>query len=405
MKKHFLILPIIFISFFSFTFAQNEQLSDMTPVEAPETYIDTEQITGFRNYVDINLYELNKTELNVPTVLEVKLENLDKFKNFAVFSYSDGIFIPYYFKENLRRAEKPFAITGDVETNNYYNLRDNNLETYKDFNLNQDGYGNVSLKFLYNEKIKTNKLNIYLDSFVSLPSEISISFQNESGQMNTILSKFKPFTTSINFPEIQSNLIQVDLKYSQPLRILEMNFTDLEQSISSTPGVRFLAKPDPASYRIYFNSDRYVNIKTGESPNLIDDRGVKVVIPDQGTIMSNEYFKKSDIDGDGIIDEIDNCISVPNPDQKDVDLNGRGDACDDFDRDGVINLNDNCPDDPNRNQIDTDYDGMGDACDKEESRITEKYPALVWGGMIFAVLIFVGLYFVSIRRMRNEENI
>ena len=34
-----------------------------------------------------------------------------------------------------------------------------------------------------------------------------------------------------------------------------------------------------------------------------------------------------DSDGDGVLDELDNCPGVPNPDQQDSDLNGIGDAC------------------------------------------------------------------------------
>lgn len=35
-----------------------------------------------------------------------------------------------------------------------------------------------------------------------------------------------------------------------------------------------------------------------------------------------------DTDGDGVKDSLDNCVHKPNPDQKDSDRNGRGDACD-----------------------------------------------------------------------------
>ena len=86
---------------------------------------------------------------------------------------------------------------------------------------------------------------------------------------------------------------------------------------------------------------------------------------------------------------MDNCISTINPDQIDVNRNGRGDACDDFDQDGLINTRDNCPNIPNRNQIDTDGDKIGDVCDNEESRTTEKYPWLPWVGIGFAGLVLV----------------
>jgi len=51
-----------------------------------------------------------------------------------------------------------------------------------------------------------------------------------------------------------------------------------------------------------------------------------------------------DDDNDGIPDDRDNCRLVPNPDQKDSDGDGRGDACkDDFDHDNVPDIDDICP--------------------------------------------------------------
>jgi hypothetical protein len=58
-----------------------------------------------------------------------------------------------------------------------------------------------------------------------------------------------------------------------------------------------------------------------------------------------------DTDGDGIVDQNDNCLDTPNSNQADTDGDGLGNACD------------NCPDVPNPDQKDRDNDGIGDACD------------------------------------------
>ena len=82
----------------------------------------------------------------------------------------------------------------------------------------------------------------------------------------------------------------------------------------------------------------------------------------------------TDSDGDGIMDECDNCPGDYNPDQADADGDLIGDVCDDCtdsDGDGFGNPgvagntcpDDNCPYTWNPGQEDTDGDGIGDACD------------------------------------------
>ena len=94
-----------------------------------------------------------------------------------------------------------------------------------------------------------------------------------------------------------------------------------------------------------------------------------------GAYLSNHtILGVKDTDGDGVPDSIDNCVFVPNPDQKDTDGDGVGDACDncptvpnanqaDTDGDRVGDACDNCPTVANPGQADADHDGVGDACD------------------------------------------
>jgi len=77
----------------------------------------------------------------------------------------------------------------------------------------------------------------------------------------------------------------------------------------------------------------------------------------------------TDNDGDGVANQFDNCPVIPNPDQRDTDGDGEGDACDatiqgnDFDSDGIADNLDNCSTIPNMDQANQDGDQFGDVCD------------------------------------------
>jgi hypothetical protein len=79
----------------------------------------------------------------------------------------------------------------------------------------------------------------------------------------------------------------------------------------------------------------------------------------------NLYIRKTtDSDRDNIMDLYDNCISVKNTDQKDINQNWVWDACEfDSDSDGIPDEIDNCRNTPNPDQKDTDKDGIWDVCD------------------------------------------
>ena len=86
------------------------------------------------------------------------------------------------------------------------------------------------------------------------------------------------------------------------------------------------------------------------------------------TVVADLALKKApqptDLDGDGVVDPLDNCPDVKNADQRDTNGDKQGDVGDgDDDGDGKFDEGDNCPLVKNPDQKDGDGDGVGDACD------------------------------------------
>lgn len=352
-------------------------------------------INAYRFYKDID-----RILINVPTVVEVPLgdEFIERF-DFAILDKTTNSFEPHFFKQETSVSETPVSAVTNPGINNEWFMVDGNVQTYSDFPLPENTQGHTQIILTSTKPIISSALTILLDNNVALPTSIQIRAL-VNGQNKIVLASKGMSQNTIRFPRTESNNWTVDLTFGQPLRISELRLIQENVTKTNSRFVRFLAQPEH-TYRIYFDPDRQSTPPVGESGNLAFTSEV-LVVPSVSS-KNNPNYIIADVESDGIPDIRDNCVSLANPDQKDVNNNGRGDACDDFDQDGLINAKDNCPNNPNREQQDADSDGIGDACDKEESRVTERHTWIPWIGIGFAALVLIVLLALTAKTLRNES--
>jgi hypothetical protein len=367
----------------------NAQTNRIAPIEAnPNAAV----VEAYRMYKDAT------PVVKVPTAVEVPFtsEFIERL-NFAVLDKTTNEFEPSLFVDKSKSAEIPVTVSLEPTSSRYpMALVDKNFETYEQFDVKEDDLSEVTIYLSSSQSgkpIVSSSLTVYLDNYVALPSKVEISAMTGSA-WTILVNSTRMSSQTVNFPKTSASNWRIRFTYSQPLRISELKLNQQNASIVSDRGLRFLAQPNH-QYRIYYDADRYVNAPVKEAANLYDDRDVVKVSATAG--VSNPQYRISDYDNDGVPDISDNCVNTPNPDQEDINGNGRGDVCDDFDRDGIVNTKDNCPDQPNYDQRDTDGDKIGDACDKEESRITEKYKWVPWVGIGFAALVLIALFVMAVR--------
>jgi hypothetical protein len=383
----FLVVILVVLSFFSVTKAGTISLDTIV----------REAITAYRKYVEVKI-----PKIAVPTVVEVPLTetNLERF-DFLVFDKSINTFEPSVFLVDRKVNPLSVYIT-DLITESFIpkaeTVLDNNESTYVDMPIFGDNIGTVQITIKGKEVFTSDSLYLLLDNYVALPNTVNILAGTEDN-LKTVLATKKMDASAVYFPKTTAQKWVIYLTYGQPLRITELRLGAGFSSIDSYK-LRFLAQPNH-QYGIYFDPDRRVSVLTGESGNLGDNSDVLKLMT--GPSVNNLSYVIADVDGDAIPDVIDNCVSIANKDQLDINNNSRGDVCDDFDKDGIINSLDNCPNLPNYNQEDTDGDKVGDVCDQEESRLTEKHKWLPWLGIGAAFLVVIGLFIFTGLSMRKKE--
>lgn len=247
--------------------------------------------------------------------------------------------------------------------------------------------------------------------FASDVEPSSLSFVLEAGKIDALevrtgasetdmhlVYSGSPGTKRITLPAEPARIVEVSITpHPGQLRISEMNLYQSRSRLlfRGEPGLRYvllyggvarIQNPIPKN----LNSRDALTATLGpvRSPTAAerDDADGEDNIDNCPTFWNAD---QKDSDEDGVGDACDNCPTIINGDQADSDHDGEGDACEDEDHDGIANGRDNCPEMKNPSQRDSDKDGIGNACDDTDERWTADKPWLTWLGAAIVVLFIV----------------
>jgi Thrombospondin type 3 repeat len=239
--------------------------------------------------------------------------------------------------------------------------------TFTEFDLDKDG-GKASFEYNFGKISNLENVSFQLAPGVANPEMIEV-LGEKNGEKFTIISKSR-FLNGDNFPPVKVDKIIINLYHSQVLRISEM-FVTTGFGFDKTEAQQnyyFLAKPG-STYKAYLDGGRVPDSYETLPENIgYEFKEVSIL-----KFVNNIPFTTKDTDKDGVLDQVDNCITVENADQADLDKNSRGDKCEDRDLDGVWDYKDNCTKSSNPDQKDTDKDGIGDECDIDDSRLFQTF--------------------------------
>lgn len=297
----------------------------------------------------------------------IQLETKEFHGSNTLLLNEDGEIIPHIWMHNFKNINKQIYKISSVSSEfegKKENLVDGDNKTSFSFDPDQSEEEKIEIEF--NEEVNISGVIIHLDEGVISPQTISIRAKFNNEEWKTLVAQ-KNYTSYLEFPDVSVSNLEISFSTPHFLRISELEIAskslfDGRNKIESVEELTFFAEEGK---RYFLFSDAHFGQKTynptKKQPLSVDEATPIFEMP---AAENNPDFNP-DFDNDGINDNIDLCPKIVDPENTDIDNNGRGDACEDPDLDNIYSNLDNCPFAYNPDQTDSDFDGTGDVCDQD----------------------------------------
>jgi|GEM_PF-505135 len=393
----FFSIGLCLILCFSFFSPQGEAFGKVKDTENVSALAkETEEVSSAFQ----SLYEIKNLPIVVPTIVELPIErSYGSNQEVDVFSVQDDGSLTREGSQLFSKSTKENPSYSVLVSEEQVRLLGDGLyDAYKEFPVQRESEELTKSELLlrFDRSVTLSGITLHLDRYVSLPHSVEV-YTRSNASDTVILAPTRVSSRVITFPPTSAQEFVVVFDHPQPLRLTEVTPQYENTSFITKQSVRFLAQPN-TKYVVYVDADRSVRANMKESSNFAGEKDI-LILPSTEK-KTNPSYTQSDVDGDSIKDENDNCVRIANPDQLDQNNNQIGDACEDFDKDGVLNSKDNCPSVPNRAQQDDDMDGVGNECDEREDRVFQRN---IW--ILPTLLLAVGgiIIFLIVSVLRREH--
>ena len=297
--------------------------------------------------IDKNKVRNNYTNEKYMTY-KVNINNID---DLVITQYP--YIIPYKFYSDTKNI---YNYRNNIWKNNNF-LLDYNKNTYKEINSNTQNeiilsFDNVLVKNNFNFIFYYYSINYYPEYYIS----------NDKSNWD-IIKKESIEDFSFKYMKIKF-ITKSKQKFLENIKIYELNFP----KSSNTILVKSHYNENIEFYSGFKCKNKDFNTKAKNYDVFSINSNTKTIDVNMNKNPKYNVYSKKDFDNDWVEDEIDNCKTRYNPDQKDINWDGYWDICSDDDNDWKVWYYDNCIYIYNPDQKDINTNWIWDVCEFDKDK-------------------------------------